>query len=129
MNNSTKRPLLGLVLIFFLFSQPAKSQSAISGHIFNDQNNNGVFDAGEGLPQVGVWLLDNSAVSPFYQIYPVQMIITALDGSYSFNNLAGGVYQVKVLKNTLNPLLILNAANIITEDVSDNNPYQRDDEA
>lgn len=56
---------------------------SISGYVFHDVNNNGVFDAGEtGLAGVTVTLSTGATTT------------TAADGSYSFTGLAAGTYTV-----------------------------------
>jgi hypothetical protein len=92
MNKSITKPVIGIGLLILLFTHRANSQSVISGHIFTDRNNNGIFDANEGLSSITVWLMDNAAVSPFYQVYPVQTAITSVDGNYSFSNVSNGNY-------------------------------------
>ncbi len=127
MNNIFTKPLTGFVLLFILFTNPANSQAIISGHIFNDINNNGSYDSGEGLEYITVWLMDNAAVSPYYKVYPVQTSITSIDGNYSFTNVANGNYQVKVkMSTTYNAILSGSKHSRITNIVSDNNPYSPD---
>ena len=128
MNKFTTPSVIGLALSFVLFVQTANSQALISGHVYSDVNKNSAYDAGEGLSQVTVWLLSDAAVSPYYQVYPVQTANTASDGSYSFTNVGSGYFYVKVKRSTLNPSLIFNPAGTITQIISDNNPYNRDAE-
>jgi len=128
MNRSITKPVIGLVLFFTLFTQNSKGQATISGHVYSDVNKNGSFDASEGISGVTVWLLSEAAVSPYYQVYPVQTSNTAGDGSYSFAAVGSGYHYVKVKRSTLNPALIFNFAGIITQIISDNNPYDRDPE-
>ena len=127
MNKFITKPVIGiLVSITFLFTQQAKSQAVVSGHVFADFNKNGSFDVREGLQLVTVWLMDNAAVSPYYQVYPVQTAITTADGDYTFTNVANGTYQVKVKMSTLYNTLIYDPRNIITRTIADNNPYTPD---
>ena len=101
MNKFITKPVIGILLSITLFTQQAKSQSVISGHIFNDLNSNGSFDANEGINTVTIWLMDGAAVSPWYQVYPVQTAISSADGNYSFSNVGNGNYQVRVKISTL----------------------------
>jgi hypothetical protein len=117
--------ITGFILLCF-YSQRADCQSTISGHVYSDINKNGVYDSGEGLSQVGVWLLSRAAVSPFYQIYPVQTANTQADGSYIFNNVGFGDFLVRVQKSSMNGGIILNANSNITQVISDNNPWNSD---
>ncbi|HMC99298.1 MAG TPA: SdrD B-like domain-containing protein, partial [Ferruginibacter sp.] len=126
MNRFITKPVICFALPFVFFIESANSQASISGHIFSDNNKNGVYDNREGLQQVAVWLLDKAAVSPFYQVYPVQTVMSGPDGSYTFNNVANGDYQVKVKMSTLYNTLIYDPRNIITRTIADNNPYNPD---
>lgn len=126
MNKSITKPVIGLVLSFVLCTQQANSQATISGHIFTDVNNNGVFDANEGLSAVTVWLMDNAAVSPYYQVYPVQTAITSADGNYSFANVGNGNYQLRVKISTLERPSAGVFDSVLTREIADNNPYNED---
>lgn len=126
MNKTITKSAIGLVLSLVLFIQETNSQASISGHVFADNNRNGVFDPREGLVQVTVWLMDDSATSPYYQVYPVQTAITSTDGSYYFSNIANGNYQLKVKMSSLYNPLNYDPKNIITQNVIDNNPYNPD---
>ena len=126
MNKTITKSAIGLVLSLVLFIQETNSQASISGHVFADNNRNGVFDPREGLVQVTVWLMDDSATSPYYQVYPVQTAITSTDGSYYFSNIANGNYQLKVKMSSLYNPLNYDPKNIITQSVIDNNPYNTD---
>ncbi len=62
--------------------------NGISGIVFQDANSNGVLDAGEqALAAVTVQLFDQNNT-------PVATATTAANGSYSFSNLAAGIYTV-----------------------------------
>src|SRR5882672_7705021 len=126
MNKTITKSVIGFVLFFTLFTQQANSQSIISGHIFNDQNNNGIFDANEGLNSVTIWLMDNAAVSPYYQVYPVQTAITSVDGNYSFSNVGNGSYQVRVKISSLEKPSAGLYDSVLTREIADNNPYNVD---
>lgn len=115
------------ILLLCVIPKSSHCQSRISGYVYSDVNRNSSHDAGEGLSQVSVWLLDQTAVSPYYQVYPVQTAVTAADGSYSFLNVVPGNYEVKVNKSTLNPGMF-GGPSMITQIFSDNNPYGRDAE-
>jgi len=61
--------------------------ASISGKIYNDLNNNGVFDTGTDLPQSTGWSVQIQG--------PVnQTAIPSADGTYSFTNLPVGIYTV-----------------------------------
>ena len=61
----------------------------VSGTVYNDLNGNGAQDPGEpGIGGVTVNLLDNDG-------NVIATTLTAADGSYSFTNLAPGVYTVR----------------------------------
>jgi|GEM_PF-3562774 len=127
MNKFITAPVTGIALCFILFIQTAKSQSAISGHVFNDLNNNQVYDPGEGLQYINVWLMDKAAVSPYYLVYPVQTAVSAADGVYSFTNVGNGNYQVRIkLSSTSNAMLNGSKHGVISNSISDNNPYTAD---
>ena len=126
MNRFITKPVIALVLFFILFSQPANSQSVISGHIFSDANNDGIYDANEGLNSVTVWLMDNAAVSPFYQVYPVQTAITSVDGNYNFSNVGNGSYQIRVKISSLEKPSAGLYDSVLTREIADNNPYNVD---
>ncbi len=60
---------------------------SISGKIFNDLNNNGLYDSGTDLLQSTGWSVKITG--------PVnRTVIPNTDGTYSFKNLPGGVYTV-----------------------------------
>ena len=64
------------------------STNSITGVVFVDANDNGVFDAGEqGIPGVTVTLEDQNN-------HVVASTTTASNGSYSFNNISAGLYTV-----------------------------------
>ncbi len=126
MNQFITKTVIGIALPFLLLTQTARSQSVISGHLFNDLNNNGSFDANEGLNTVIVWLMDEAAVSPWYQVYPVQTTISSGDGNYSFSNVGNGNYQVRIKISTLQKPSSGVSDPVLTRSVVDNNPYQED---
>ena len=68
---------------------------SVGDRVWLDSNGNGVQDAGEaGINGVTVQLLDASN-------NVVGTTTTAGDGNYTFNNLAGGTYTVRVVASTL----------------------------
>jgi hypothetical protein len=58
---------------------------AIHGHVYIDRNGNGVFDPGEGVPNVVVRLSSGESAT-----------MTDKDGAYSFYNLLPNHYEVRV---------------------------------
>lgn len=61
--------------------------SSISGKVFNDLNNNGVFEVGIDSPQSSGWTVQISG--------PVNLATTTTaDGMYSFTNLPAGTYSI-----------------------------------
>jgi hypothetical protein len=58
---------------------------AILGHVYLDRNDNGVFDAGEGIPNIVVRLSGDGAAT-----------LTGEDGAYGFYNLVPDRYRVRV---------------------------------
>ena len=98
--------LTGLLLICFLLGSSALSFSAdiindyallngkISGYCYNDENGNGIRDAGEeGVSGVAV-----SLKRLYLMIFPreVGSAETSADGTYEFTNLGLGFYSVEV---------------------------------
>jgi hypothetical protein len=73
--------------IDFGFTPPVVCQAAIGNFIFNDANNNGVQDAGEGGIAGAVVTLSGAASGSF---------TTGANGLYGFNNLCAGTYTVCV---------------------------------
>ena len=95
-----------LLILYILFSTfEAFSQSSLSGTVYNDLNNNAVFNAGEELQNVKVWLFNYSSVAPYYRVQPIAEVFTNASGNYSFPGLATGNYQVRVCASTLPPSL------------------------
>ena len=129
MNQFITKTVIGITLPFLLLTQAAKSQSVISGHLFNDLNNNGSFDANEGINTVTIWLMDDAAVSPWYQVYPVQTTTTSTDGNYSFSNVGNGNYLVRVKISTLEKPSAGVFDPVLTRSIADNNPYHEDNNA
>ena len=120
-------PVIALVLLFGYSTTPCTSQSIISGHIYNDLNNNGSYDPGEGVKLVKVWLLDKAAVSPYYLVYPVQTATSSADGSYSFTNVSNGNYQIRINMLSLSNTAIIDLGYTLTHAVADNNSYNPDE--
>ena len=93
-----------LLMLFFICPRGI-SQSSISGKVYNDLNNNLVYDSGEELANIKVWLFNYSAVSPYYMVQPITEVFTDGAGNYNFSGLAAGDYQVRVGVSTLPPTL------------------------
>jgi VCBS repeat-containing protein len=68
--------------------------SGLSGLVYFDVNNNGVKDAGE-LPIVGVTITLTGTATAGTNTAVNQTVRTLEDGSYKFENLAPGTYQIK----------------------------------
>ncbi|HEX3557099.1 MAG TPA: SdrD B-like domain-containing protein [Thermoanaerobaculia bacterium] len=69
--------------------------ASVGDRVWLDANGNGVQDAGEtGINGVTVQLLDSSGTA-------IASAITAGDGNYTFSNLLGGTYSVRVVTSTL----------------------------
>ena len=72
-----------------------RATGSIGDRVWNDGNGNGVQDAGEaGLNGVTVQLLDAAS-------NVIATMTTSGNGNYTFNNLAGGTYTVRVVASTL----------------------------
>jgi protocatechuate 3,4-dioxygenase beta subunit len=67
---------------------------SIGNLVFNDANNNGVADAGEGVP--GVWMLLYAGSGTAGSTSSIRSTFTDADGRYLFNNLVPGTYTVHV---------------------------------
>ena len=93
-----------LYMLIFICPR-AISQSTISGKVFNDANNNQVYDSGEELANIKVWLFDYGAVAPNYRVQPIIEVFTDGSGNYNFSGLSAGDYQVRVGVSTLPPTL------------------------
>ena len=70
------------------------SPASLGGLVFFDVNNNGVRDLGE-LPIVGVTITLTGTASAGTNTAVNQTVSTLEDGSYKFENLAPGTYQIK----------------------------------
>ena len=110
-----KKRLLFFACSFFFFLPISFSQAIISGHVFKDVNNDAVYQAGEGLNNITVWLLDLNAVAPYYRVSPVSTATSNASGLYTFNGVAAGDYQVRVAQSTVPAT--------ITRAVADNDAY------
>lgn len=94
----------------FLRCPDIPAKASISGSVFFDLNNNGIFDLTEfGLPNVKVYLLSGTIV--------VDSTVTDGFGFYKFSNINAGTYNVKVedpyqliLTNPPNPKSVTVAA-------------------
>jgi len=67
---------------------------SIGNLVFNDSNNNGVADAGEGVP--GVWMLLYAGSGTAGSTSSIRSTFTDDNGRYLFNNLVPGTYTVHV---------------------------------
>lgn len=103
------------ILCIGIIHTTAWSQSSISGRVYNDVNGNRIFDTGEELNNIKVWLFDLKLVAPFYRVRPIAETFTNSSGAYNFSALLAGTYQVRVGTSTL-PTSISNA-------VQDNDSY------
>ncbi len=75
-------------------SQPVTQPPAtgsLSGHVYNDANFNGVFDAGEGINGVSIELRVTDANGLTTSLGSV---LTSGDGSYTFTGLRAGTYTI-----------------------------------
>lgn len=109
------KPILLFFLLISLVSKTGFSQSSIVGKIYNDINNNLLYDTGEELPGIKVWLFEYSSVAPYYRVQPIIEVFTDGSGDYSFAGLAAGNYQVRVGVSSL-PATLCRA-------VADNDSY------
>ena len=77
----------------------------IGNLVFNDANNNGVADAGEGVPGVLVllYLGTDTAGSSSY----IRSTFTDSNGAYLFSNLSAGVYSVHIAADNFKPSVSL----------------------
>src|ERR1022692_2043158 len=107
--------ILATVLATFFISISFGQSSAISGHVFNDLNNDSLYEAGEGLPNIKVWLFDLKENSIKFRVIPVDSVVTDANGLYTFSNVAASDYQVRVM--------ITSMPTTITRAVVDNDSY------
>ena len=107
--------ILATVLATFFISISFGQSSTISGHVFNDLNNDSLYEAGEGLPNIKVWLFDLKENSIKFRVIPVDSIVTDANGLYTFSNVAASDYQVRVM--------ITSMPTTITRAVVDNDSY------
>ncbi|MEM7783024.1 MAG: SdrD B-like domain-containing protein [Planctomycetota bacterium] len=73
--------------------------SSIAGRVYNDFDNDGVFDSGDGEHGIGgvrIELYDTSGGTPVF----VGFTNTAADGTYSFNGLLGDQYEIRQTQPT-----------------------------
>lgn len=110
-----KKISLTFATLVFLFLSHGFSQATIKGHVFNDVNNDLIYEAGEGLNNVTVWLFNLTAVAPYYRVAPVDSAITDANGNYTLSGIPAGDYQIRVRQTTIPPT--------ITRAVSDNDSY------
>jgi hypothetical protein len=72
-------------------------QSTFSGYVFNDLNNDSLYEPGEGISNIKVWLFDLNAVAPRYRVVPIDSVVTSASGLYTFSGIVAGNYQVRVM--------------------------------
>lgn len=71
------------------------SSSTLAGRVYLDANDNGQRDSGEmGLPGVVIKLQKKDTQGNWVDIAGVTPVMTAADGSYQFERLGAGTYQV-----------------------------------
>ncbi len=86
----TKKQLFSL-LILLLVSLANANAASVSGWVWQDQNTNGLQDAGEpGLPYIWVSVLDAADTS-----IVVSSVQTDANGLYDFPALPAGTYRLK----------------------------------
>ncbi len=88
--------------------------SSIGNTIWYDANNDGLFDAGEGLGGITVTLTPPAGVDLGNGPGAPITTVTAADGSYSFPNLPAGSYTVAVDETTLP--IFLQGQNVVDPD-------------
>ena len=104
-----------MAIAAFSFLNSFGQTSTISGHVFNDLNNDSLYQSGEGLPNIKVWLFDLKENSIKFRVIPVDSVVTDANGSYTFSNVAASDYQVRVMIASMPPT--------ITRAVVDNDSY------
>ncbi|MFZ2276727.1 MAG: SdrD B-like domain-containing protein [Prosthecobacter sp.] len=78
----------------------------IGNLVFNDANNNGVADAGEGVP--GVWMLLYAGSGTAGSTSFIRSTTTDASGRYFFTNLSPGVYTVHVAADNFKASISIN---------------------
>jgi hypothetical protein len=86
-----------LVILSTLLFSISFGQSTISGYVFNDLNNDSLYEPGEGISNIEVWLFDLNAVAPRYRVIPIDSVVTNASGFYTFSGVVAGNYQVRVM--------------------------------
>jgi hypothetical protein len=107
--------LLSMAIAAFASLNSFGQTSTISGHVFNDLNNDSLYESGEGLSNIKVWLFDLNESSTKYRVIPVDSVVTDANGLYTFSNIAASDYQVRVM--------ITSMPTTISRAVIDNDSY------
>src|ERR1022692_2769182 len=107
--------LLSMAIAAFASLNSFGQTSTISGYVFNDLNNDSLYESGEGLSNIKVWLFDLNESSTKYRVIPVDSVVTDANGLYTFSNVAASDYQVRVM--------ITSMPTTITRAVVDNDSY------
>lgn len=81
---------------------------SIGNLVFNDANNNGVADAGEGVS--GVWMLLYSGSGNVGSSGAIRSTFTDANGRYIFNNLSPGIYTVHVAADNFKESISINGS-------------------
>jgi hypothetical protein len=79
---------------------------SVGNLVWNDANNNGVADAGEGVP--GVWLLLYAGTGSAGSTSYIRSTYTDVDGRYLFNNLSPGTYTIHVAADNFKEHISIN---------------------
>jgi hypothetical protein len=80
----------------------------IGNLVFYDANNNGVADAGEGVPGVLVLLYTGTGVTSSNSYSSIRSTVTDANGAYLFSNLSSGVYFVQVAADNFKSSVSIN---------------------
>jgi hypothetical protein len=97
--------LLSMAIAAFSFLNSFGQTSTISGYVFNDLNNDSLYESGEGLSNIKVWLFDLNESSTKYRVIPVDSVVTDVNGLYTFSNVAATDYQVRVMMASMPPTI------------------------
>ena len=97
MNRSVLRVTVAVVTGCLILGGAASATAAptpgkVVGHVFGDRNDNGVFDAGEGLSGLHIQVLGNQFVAG---------AVTKDDGTYTVDNIPPGEYSVHYTSHEL----------------------------
>ena len=100
-----KKYLLSMIIASIILSNSFGQSSTISGHVFNDQNNDSLYESGEGLSNIKVWLFDLNENSTKFRVVPVDSVVTDANGSYTFSSVKASDYQVRVMIASMPPTI------------------------